>query len=59
MEKNELMAKQFPPATLETMAKLKALFDPDGRLNPGKVLPTGRGCLEIRQRTLTAGEQLL
>jgi glycolate oxidase len=59
MEKNELMARQFSPATLETMAKLKALFDPDGRLNPGKVLPTGRGCLEIRQKALTAGEQLL
>jgi len=52
------MAKQFSPATLETMAKLKALFDPDGRLNPGKMLPTGRGCLEIRQKTLTAGEPL-
>jgi glycolate oxidase len=59
MEKNELMAKQFRPETLEMMGKLKALFDPDGRLNPGKVLPTGRGCLEIRQKALTAGEPLL
>ena len=56
MEKNELMGKQFPPETLDMMAKLKALFDPDGRLNPGKVLPTGRGCLEIRQKTLAAGQ---
>ena len=48
MEKNELMAKQFTPETLETMRSLKALFDPDNRLNPGKMLPTGRGCLEIR-----------
>jgi glycolate oxidase len=59
MEKNELMARQFPPETLETMAKLKALFDPDGRLNPGKVLPTGRGCLEIRQKPLAAGQPAL
>ncbi len=59
MEKNELMGKQFPEATLEMMAKLKALFDPDGRLNPGKVLPTGRGCLEIRQKPLTAGGRML
>jgi glycolate oxidase len=29
--------------------RLKVLFDPDNRLNPGKMLPTGRGCLEIRQ----------
>jgi glycolate oxidase len=55
MEKNQLMTKQFPEATLDMMAKLKALFDPDGWLNPGKVLPTGRGCMEIRQPTLTAG----
>ena len=55
MEKNELMAKLFPPETLEMIRRLKVLFDPEGQLNPGKVLPTGRGCLEIRQQPLTAG----
>ena len=49
MEKNEMMARQFKPETLATMGAFKRLFDPDLRLNPGKVLPTGRGCLEIRQ----------
>ena len=49
MEKNELMAKLFPPETLEMMRRLKVLFDPEDRLNPGKMLPTGRGCAEIRQ----------
>ena len=49
MEKNGLMAKQFTPESLEMMRRLKVLFDPDNRLNPGKMLPTGRGCLEIRQ----------
>jgi glycolate oxidase len=49
MEKNGLMAKQFTPDSLEMMRRLKVLFDPDNRLNPGKMLPTGRGCLEIRQ----------
>ena len=58
MEKKELMAKQFTPETLDTMGKLKTLFDPEGRLNPGKVLPTGRGCLEIRQKALTTGQAL-
>ena len=58
MEKSELMARQFPPETLEMMGMLKALFDPDNRLNPGKVLPTGRGCLEIRQKALTTGQAL-
>ncbi len=36
------------------MARLKTLFDPEARLNPGKVLPTGKGCLEIRQPALTS-----
>src|SRR3954451_13748674 len=53
MEKNELMALLFPPETLETISRLKQLFDPTARLNPGKVLPTGRGCLEIRQKPHT------
>jgi glycolate oxidase len=55
MEKNGLMAKLFPPETLEAMLNLKLLFDPNARLNPGKVLPTGRGCLEIRQPPLSSG----
>ena len=59
LEKNELMSKQFPPETLAMMSRLKLLFDPEGRLNPGKVLPTGRGCLEIRQQPLTAGTPML
>jgi len=50
MEKNEMMAHQFSPDTLEMIARFKALFDPECHLNPGKVLPTGRGCLEIRQK---------
>ena len=52
MEKNEMMGKLFPPPTLEMMHRLKMLFDPEERLNPGKVLPTGRGCLEIRQKPI-------
>jgi glycolate oxidase len=58
VEKNELMAVLFPAATLEMMGRLKSLFDPEGRLNPGKVLPTGRGCMEIRQTPIEAGTQL-
>ena len=55
MEKNELMAKLFSGDTLDMIGRLKLLFDPDARLNPGKVLPTGRGCLEIRQAALRTG----
>ena len=52
MEKNELMDRQFSGETLDMMRSLKQLFDPDQRFNPGKLLPTGRGCLEIRQPAL-------
>jgi len=49
MEKMELIGEQFPDETLEMIRRLKALFDPACRLNPGKMLPTGKGCMEIRQ----------
>jgi glycolate oxidase len=52
MEKNELMDKLFPPDSLDMIRNFKVLFDPQNRLNPGKVLPTGKGCLEIRQQPL-------
>jgi glycolate oxidase len=53
MEKNELMGRLFSADSLDYIGRFKALFDPEHRLNPGKVLPTGRGCLEIRQAPLT------
>ncbi len=55
MEKNEMMPRLFTPETLEMIGRFKRLFDPESRLNPGKVLPTGKGCLEIRQPALRAG----
>ncbi|MDX2150747.1 MAG: FAD-linked oxidase C-terminal domain-containing protein [Bryobacteraceae bacterium] len=53
MEKTGLMPKLFSEHTLHMMSVFKTLFDPEGRLNPGKVLPTGKGCLEVRQAPLT------
>jgi glycolate oxidase len=50
MEKMELMSDQFPEETLDLIQRFKKLFDPQCRLNPGKMLPTGKGCMEIRQR---------
>jgi len=49
MEKMELIGEQFPDETIEMIGRLKSLFDPACRLNPGKMLPTGKGCMEIRQ----------
>ena len=51
MEKMEMMDRQFSPHSLDMIQRFKKLFDPQCRLNPGKVLPTGRGCMEIHQRT--------
>ncbi len=48
MEKNELMPLLFAEDSLAQMERLMRIFNPDGRLNPGKILPTGKGCLEIR-----------
>jgi len=52
MEKNDMMPQMFSPDTIETIARIKQLFDPDSRMNPGKVLPTGSGCAELRQRAM-------
>ena len=57
MEKNEMMPLLFPPETLEAIQRLKDVFNPDGRLNPGKLLPTGKGCLEVRPM-VSAGARL-
>jgi len=48
MEKMELMARQFSDDTLDMIGRMKNVFDPGCRLNPGKVLPLGKGCMEIR-----------
>ena len=50
MEKMELVGEQFPDETLDMIRRVKQLFDPACRLNPGKFLPTGKGCMEIHQR---------
>jgi len=39
LAKRDFMAQAFTPETLATMRAIKAALDPDGILNPGKVLP--------------------
>ena len=48
IEKNELMPLIFSEADLELMRRIKATFNPQGLLNPGKVLPSGKMCGELR-----------
>jgi glycolate oxidase len=40
VEKLAFMEKQFAPADLAAMARVREAFNPAGRLNPGKLIPT-------------------
>jgi hypothetical protein len=37
------MPLAFSADDLEMMRRLKSVFDPQGRFNPGKLLPAGQG----------------
>jgi len=47
LEKIDHMPFLFSPTDLETMERLKAVFNPDNLCNPGKMLPTAKGCVEV------------
>ncbi len=46
MEKRDLMGLVFGPDDLDAQARLREAFDPDGVLNPGKILPEGSRCFD-------------
>ncbi len=48
VEKLTQMCAQFTPDELEIFHAVKRAFDPDGLLNPGKVIPTIARCREYR-----------
>ena len=58
VDKKRYMPKMFSEADLEAFQKLRCAFDPTGRTNPGKVMPTPRLCGEVpgpyRQHPLEA-----
>lgn len=47
VEKRDLMNEMFSEADLKQQQRLKCAFDPDGRLNPGKVFPILHRCAEL------------
>jgi glycolate oxidase len=55
MEKDRLMPLLFSETDLELMRRVRDVFNPDGLLNPGKILPTSKGCGEIYVRPQPAG----
>lgn len=50
LEKREFMALQFREDDLLTMARVRAVFNPLELINPGKILPAPRACVEVKPR---------
>jgi glycolate oxidase len=48
LEKRDHMPAMFSAASLDLQARLREAFDPDGRANPGKVLPAGSRCGDLQ-----------
>ena len=47
LEKRDFMGEVYRPVDLDAQARLRDAFDPDGVMNPGKVLPTGSRCFDF------------
>jgi glycolate oxidase len=47
LEKRDFMPLTFTPTDLDAQARARDAFDPEGRMNPAKVLPLGSRCGEI------------
>ena len=56
IEKINQMCHQFSAAELQQMHALKAAFDPEGLLNPGKAVPTLHRCAEFGAMHVHNGE---
>lgn len=52
LEKRDLMPLLFSKDDLDAMAKVKTVFNPTGRLNPGKMFPAGKMCGELKVQPL-------
>ncbi len=49
--RGELLARMFGPGIVEAFGELKAIFDPDDRMNPGKVVAPNRLDRDLRLGT--------
>ena len=55
VEKRDLMGEMFSETDLDQQQRVKCAFDPEGRLNPGKVFPTLHRCAEFGMMHVSAG----
>ena len=58
VEKLNSMCVQFTAAENEMMFGVKRAFDPEGMLNPGKVIPTLQRCAEYGKQVVRGGKTL-
>ncbi|MFQ5883197.1 MAG: FAD-linked oxidase C-terminal domain-containing protein [Candidatus Methylomirabilales bacterium] len=49
LEKQDFMPLMYTEDDLEAMMKVKCVFNPDHMLNPGKIFPTSKSCVEVGQ----------
>jgi glycolate oxidase len=54
IEKRDLMALMYTPVDLQVMERLKLVFNPNQLLNPCKLLPATKSCIEISTRRRAA-----
>jgi glycolate oxidase subunit GlcD len=52
-EKKDFMGLVFNEDDLQTMMRVKQVFNPEGLLNPAKIFPSRRGCTEIGKHSTT------
>ncbi len=56
VEKRDLMWTMFSEVDLDHQQRVKCAFDPDGRLNPGKLFPTLHRCAELGRMHISGGK---
>jgi glycolate oxidase len=50
IEKSSYVTCQFSEKDLEVMARIKDVFNPQDLCNPGKMFPSGHGCMEVTMK---------
>jgi glycolate oxidase subunit GlcD len=57
-EKKDFMDLVFNDVDLQTMMRVKQVFNPAGLLNPSKIFPSRRGCTEIGKHNTTSTAEI-
>jgi glycolate oxidase subunit GlcD len=57
-EKKDFMGLVFNDIDLDTMMRVKKVFNPSGLLNPGKIFPSRRACTEIGKHSTTSTAEI-